>query len=115
MQNIKGIVDDLTLIGHPLSDSEIVAHTLNGLGNDYKELCTAIRTRETAMTFEELHDKLLDHETFINREEGRKVEPSVTAQLTQRSHNYKGRGGTGRLLNNNYFNKQFQMTNQGYL
>ena len=65
MQSIKTIIDDLALIGHPLSDAEVIAYTLNGLSSDYKEINVVICTRETAITFEELHDKLLDHETFI--------------------------------------------------
>ncbi|WOH09741.1 hypothetical protein DCAR_0729199 [Daucus carota subsp. sativus] len=41
------------------------------------------------MTFEELHDKLLDHETFVKREEGKKTPSQVTAQFTQRHYNHK--------------------------
>ncbi|KAK2662259.1 hypothetical protein Ddye_000833 [Dipteronia dyeriana] len=74
MQNIKGIIDDLALISHPLSDAEIVTHTLHGLDNDYKKLQAAIRIRETTMTFEELHDKLLDHEIFLKCEKVKKLE-----------------------------------------
>lgn len=44
IENNKEIDEDLTLIGHLLSDAEIVAHNVNGLGNDCKELSTAIRT-----------------------------------------------------------------------
>ncbi|KAK0573690.1 hypothetical protein LWI29_012130 [Acer saccharum] len=68
MQHIKTIVDDLALIGYPLSDAKIVVHTLHGLSNDYKELNASIRTRETTMTFEKLHDKILDHETRKDNE-----------------------------------------------
>lgn len=35
------------------------------------------------MMFEEIHDKLLDHETFIKREEGKKINSPITAQFTQ--------------------------------
>lgn len=43
MQYAKIIIDDLAMIGHDLSDGEIVVHTLNGLANDYKELKAALR------------------------------------------------------------------------
>ena len=59
---IKSIVNDLALIGHSLSNVEIIAHTLNGLGNEFKELKAAIRVRDTLITFEDLYDKLLDEE-----------------------------------------------------
>ncbi|CAI9782698.1 unnamed protein product [Fraxinus pennsylvanica] len=122
MQKIKTIVDDLALIGHPLSDAEIVVHTLHGLSNDYKELNAAIRTRETAMTFEELHDKLLDHETFLKRGEGKRVTTPITAQYNHhRSNNNKNRSGSGnhqnnRMGNNNYGNRSISgnpQTNSG--
>lgn len=60
LQAIKRIADDLALIGHCLNDDELVIHALNGLGNDYKEICAAIRARDATMSFEELHDKLQD-------------------------------------------------------
>ncbi|CAI9755186.1 unnamed protein product [Fraxinus pennsylvanica] len=81
------------------SDAEIVSHTLNGLSNEYKDLNTAIRTRETAMTFEELHDKLLDHETFLKHEEGKKTAPLITAQYNQHRPNNKNRPRNGHTNN----------------
>ena len=32
MQGIKIIIDDLSMIGHHLSDGEIIIHSLNGIG-----------------------------------------------------------------------------------
>ena len=42
MQTIKTIADDLALIGYPLSEDELIIHTLNGLGNDFKEINATI-------------------------------------------------------------------------
>ncbi|KAK2640672.1 hypothetical protein Ddye_028467 [Dipteronia dyeriana] len=91
MQNIKSVIDDLALIGHILCDDEIVAYTLNVLSNDYKEIKAAVHTRETAMTFEELHEKLLDHETCLNREEEKTTTPAITAQYNQHRPNNKNK------------------------
>ena len=41
-QTIKIIIDDLALMGYPLSEDEIILHVLNGLGNDFKEISVAI-------------------------------------------------------------------------
>lgn len=60
---IKHITDDLSLMGHTLSDDELVIHVLNGLGFDFKELCVKIYTRDAPTTFEELHHKLFNHES----------------------------------------------------
>ncbi|RVW59848.1 hypothetical protein CK203_103972 [Vitis vinifera] len=50
-----GLLDALTKVN---KEGKIVA--------DYmQELTTAIRARDSSMSFEELHDKLLDHESFL--------------------------------------------------
>ena len=46
MQTIQVIIDDLDLIGYPLSDEEIIVHTPDGLGDEYKKLTIAIRTQD---------------------------------------------------------------------
>ena len=91
MQGIKNILDNLELIGHPVDDGATVIHTLNGLGPAYLPLASAIRARDTPITFEELYDKLLDHEAFLQRDEAKKGNPVVTAQFNQRTFNRKGR------------------------
>ncbi|PON58336.1 hypothetical protein PanWU01x14_167280, partial [Parasponia andersonii] len=50
MQKIKNVIDDLPMIGHPLSDKEAIAHALNGLVDKFDQLSTAIR-----------HETLLQH------------------------------------------------------
>ncbi|KAK1584484.1 hypothetical protein Q3G72_033395 [Acer saccharum] len=88
------------------------------LSNDYKELKAAVRTRETTMTFEELHDKLLDHETCLNRDEGKTTTPTVTAQYNQHlpSNKNKQGGGSSNHRGQDYHsgNKNNQLHTQGY-
>ena len=67
MNKDKSIIDDLDLIGHLLSDVEIIAHTLNGLVDEFKELTTAICVRDTPITFKALYDKLLDDKLIKKR------------------------------------------------
>ncbi|KAL5739851.1 hypothetical protein ACOSQ2_029031 [Xanthoceras sorbifolium] len=81
MQGIKNILDNLELIGHPVDDGATVIHTLNGLGQAYLPLASAIRARDTPITFEELYDKLLDNEAFLQRDEAKKGNPVVAAQF----------------------------------
>ncbi|KAK0590492.1 hypothetical protein LWI29_027891 [Acer saccharum] len=69
MQGIKSIIDNLELIGHSVDDGTIVVHTLNGLGSAYMPLASAIRAQDIPISFEELYDKLLDHEAYLRREE----------------------------------------------
>ncbi|KAL5790173.1 hypothetical protein ACOSQ2_005061 [Xanthoceras sorbifolium] len=78
MQGIKNILDNLKLIGHPVDDGAIVIHTLNGLRPAYLPLASVIRARDTPITFEELYDKLLNHEAFIQRDKAKKGNLVVT-------------------------------------
>ena len=94
MTKIKGIVDDLALIGHPMSDEEIISHTLNGLQDEFKELTAAIRVRDSTISFEDLYDKLLDEEMIQKRGDTKKPKAAITAQFTQTSCGYKHPGNS---------------------
>ncbi|RWV87971.1 hypothetical protein GW17_00049986 [Ensete ventricosum] len=79
------IIDDLALIGHNLSDDEVIVHTLNGLGAVYKELTTIIQACDSSLSFEELYDELTDYKMYLKRED-RAPGPPITAQV---SHKFK--------------------------
>ncbi|KAH7575541.1 hypothetical protein JRO89_XS02G0138500 [Xanthoceras sorbifolium] len=90
MQGIKNILNNLELIGHPVDDGAIVIHTLNGLRPAYLPLASAILARDTPITFEELYDKLLDHEAFIQRDKAKKAvvtTPTKAANTGPRNSN----------------------------
>lgn len=70
---------DLVFIGRPYSIEKIVAHNLSGLKNDFKDLKYCCR--HTIMTFEDLHDKFLDHEASLKCEEGERINTPITAQF----------------------------------
>ena len=71
LQTIRGITDELVLIDTHLSDDDLTIFALNGLGSGFKEISTAIRARDTLVSFEELHDKPVEHESFLKREKSR--------------------------------------------
>ena len=68
LHGIKVIVDELSMIHCQTDDDDIVIHTLNGLGSEFREVSTTIRVRENPISFEELHDLLIDYETYLNRD-----------------------------------------------
>lgn len=70
--------------GYSLSDEEVIVHTLNGLGDDYKELTVAIRAYDSSMSFEELYNKLTDFEIYLKRKD-KLPEPFITVQVSQKS------------------------------
>jgi len=49
MDKVKSIIDDLALIVYFLSDMEIIAHTLNGPVDEFKELTVTIHVNDTLL------------------------------------------------------------------
>ncbi|CAJ2644383.1 unnamed protein product [Trifolium pratense] len=88
LQGIKVISDELSIIDNPLDNTDLVIHTLNGLGNEYKEIPAALRSRETPIEFAELHEKLMDFETLMMRDSSTSHESTVvTANAVTHSKN----------------------------
>lgn len=52
--------DELTVLGDPPRDAELLLYSTHGLGPAYKELVAAIRARDTVVPFEELFSKITD-------------------------------------------------------
>ncbi|KAJ8753587.1 hypothetical protein K2173_022828 [Erythroxylum novogranatense] len=53
-----------------------------GLGPDYTTISAAMRSRSTPVSYEELYEKLLDHELFLQHEESKKS-PQIVAAVAQ--------------------------------
>ena len=115
---MRSISDELSIIGEPPSDIDLVVHVLNGLGPAFKEIAAAIRARDNPISFEDLHDKLVEYENFLKREEVRAVSPPITAHVTQRSGHSST--STPRHYNNNKVSsnsrgyQSFSNSNRGY-
>ena len=77
---IKHMVDELALIGALLSEDEILLHVLNGPSPYYKEVGVVMRVRDTLISFEELHNKLIEHEIYLKRDMERKESFNATTQ-----------------------------------
>jgi hypothetical protein len=75
-----------------VDDGAVIIHILNGLNSSYNPLASSVRARDTPITFEELYDKLLDHELSLRREEAKKGGTPITAQYNQKNTNRRGRG-----------------------
>ena len=88
LNTMRSISDELSIISEPPSDIDLVVHILNGLGPSFKEIAAAIRARDNLISFEDLHDKLIEYENFLNREEMCAVSPPITAHTTHRTGQY---------------------------
>ncbi|KAJ6884938.1 hypothetical protein NC652_031820 [Populus alba x Populus x berolinensis] len=108
LNTMRSISDELSIIGEPPSDIDLVVHVLNGLSPAFKEIAAAIRARDNPISFEDLHDKLVEYENFLKREEGRSVSPPITAHVTQRS------GQSSTFTPRHYHNNKVPSNNRGY-
>lgn len=102
LHSIRSIADELALIGHPIDNLEMVIHALNGLGPTFREFTASIRTRDSPIAFNELYDKLVDFEMFLQREERISTPAPATANLAQRHYNNNGQGRYQPGRSNNY-------------
>jgi hypothetical protein len=64
---VKALTDEIALIDHPISDDDLTLYILNGLGSDFREIAAPIRARERSLTFEELHDLLVGHDSYLQQ------------------------------------------------
>lgn len=63
MQNVKTIVDELAILGKKLDQEDQIDVVINGLDpNTYKPVIDAIHARDSTISFNELHEKLINHE-----------------------------------------------------
>jgi hypothetical protein len=94
LQAIKLTADELAMIDHPVTDDDLTLYVLNGLGPDFREIVAPIRAREHPIRFEELHDLLIGHESYLRRLEQQTMQPLVsTTNFTQRRHFPAGNNG----------------------
>jgi hypothetical protein len=100
---VKATTDELSLIDAPVSDDDLTLYVLNELGSEFRDMVAPIRTRETALSFAELHDMLIGHEQYLKRMDAHSSSTLVvTANTSQR------RSSNSRFRNNkNHFKQNF--------
>lgn len=59
--------DELPILGEPIDVDDLIDKILDGLGDDYKVLVRAVQAWDTLISFDELHEKLLNFESFSSR------------------------------------------------
>ena len=86
---VKALADEIALIDHPISDDDLTLYILNGLGSDFRDIATTIRARPTSLAFEELHDLLVGHDSYLRR-----LESSVQPLLASANYSHRHRQST---------------------
>ncbi|KAD6454563.1 hypothetical protein E3N88_09269 [Mikania micrantha] len=82
LREMKSIADELALAQKPVDEDDLVIHIITHLGDDYKQVTTAVKMRDTPVTFSDLFEKLVDHER--TRLETRTSIPLTTVNITQK-------------------------------
>ncbi|KAD2139056.1 hypothetical protein E3N88_41770 [Mikania micrantha] len=66
MQQVKVIVDELTILGKNMDQEDITDAVLNGLDQHaYKSIVDVVHARDSPIPFNELHEKLINHELIL--------------------------------------------------
>ncbi|KAL6335807.1 hypothetical protein AAG906_039570 [Vitis piasezkii] len=92
---IKTCNDELLLMNVAYDIDELTLKILRGLGDEYSSLASAIKARETLVSFDELHEKLITCETQLKQDQEKKLLTPASAYLTAKNpnsspyHNYK--------------------------
>lgn len=65
MQLIKSKADSLSLLGSLINYEYHTDIVLEGLGNDFKSVIESIHSRDTLISFVELHEKFINRENLL--------------------------------------------------
>ena len=104
LQNVKARADELALFGSPFDNDDRTDKILETLGDDYKELVRAVQGRDTPISFEELHEKLLNFEATLNITRLQTAFPITAHVSTHTNNNWRN--------SNNYANQSSTNTNR---
>ncbi|OMO83293.1 hypothetical protein COLO4_22605 [Corchorus olitorius] len=92
LQSMKSLADAIRMAGSSIDDHDLVLHILKGVGPEFNDLLAAIRVRETAISFDELHAMLSAHETLLRQQDAAISDITIpTANLARRTPNQVSR------------------------
>ncbi|GKV11820.1 hypothetical protein SLEP1_g23039 [Rubroshorea leprosula] len=87
LRDLKTVADELGTIDRPLNDDDLTVYILNGLGPEFREIAAFLRARDSSLSFDDLHDRLVAHEESLKREENHPEITPVTAHYAAASLN----------------------------
>uniref|UniRef100_A0A803PLF1 Uncharacterized protein n=1 Tax=Cannabis sativa TaxID=3483 RepID=A0A803PLF1_CANSA len=64
---VKLLADSLSTAGHPMDESDLIMHLLNGLGPEYDPIVVHVTSLVDNLSFESIQSLLLTHESRIER------------------------------------------------
>lgn len=85
LNEMRAIADELALTQNPICDEDLIVHIIAQLGDEYKPIVAAIKVRESAISFNDLFEKLTDFEREFKEKEQAAIPAIATVNYTQRS------------------------------
>ncbi|XP_019167693.1 PREDICTED: uncharacterized protein LOC109163407 [Ipomoea nil] len=80
---MRAIADDLALAQCPVTDEDLIVYVLTQLGEEYNSIISAVRVRETPISWGELADILTDHERQLKVADDTRQSLLAIANATQ--------------------------------
>ena len=114
LQHAKSIADELAMLDAPENSEDLTVKILNGLGDEFKDISVVIRAHDSVITFEELHEKLLNFEAVLKQETSNNKKLPIAANYVAKPSiggnqaNYHRHNGT----NNRNSNQNFSSSKQ---
>ena len=68
LRSIKMIAGELSLIGYPLDDINLVRYCLSGLGPSFKDIATVLHAHPSSFIYDQIYEHLVNHELHLNQE-----------------------------------------------
>jgi hypothetical protein len=64
LDEVKTLADELSIVGKPIADSDLILSVLNGLNSSFHSFVTMymLLSREKSMPFSDFHAELLNHD-----------------------------------------------------
>ncbi|KAH9618338.1 hypothetical protein KSS87_000699 [Heliosperma pusillum] len=110
MTSVKACTDDLAQLEHPMDIDDITNKILNGLDQDkYRSLIEAVRARDTPISFESLHEKLIHHELRIKN--AKTIATPTTFQPSAHAANHSRNTYQNNNQNRSYSKPAYNNTN----
>ncbi|GKV49323.1 hypothetical protein SLEP1_g56078 [Rubroshorea leprosula] len=81
LRSLKTVANELGTMDHPLSDDDLTVYILNGLGLEFWEIAASLQTRDSSLSFDDLHDRLVAYEKSLRRDEARIDVSPITAHF----------------------------------
>lgn len=61
----------------PVNEEDLIVKVLDGLGDEYENMASAVDARESPITLDELHEKLIDFEVHPKHEAEKNHTPAI--------------------------------------